>query len=244
MADPNADADLAIIPLRAGSKGLPNKNLLPLAGKPLYMHAVEQALRVIGRCIITTDIAEILNAHLPSECLVIERPAKLAGDRTPMVPVIMHALDELQNRKTRTGRIALLQATSPLREDRHIADALDLHSTGDRDLVMSVTHTDPGILKYGFLEGNTFRPVSSPHYCFENRQNLPEIVRPNGAVYVFHAQDFRRYKGFSMPRIGAIEMPAANSVDIDKLDDLKLAEAQLAATSTLRMASQEARQCA
>lgn len=218
---------LAILPLRAGSKGLPRKNLVPIAGKPLYRHTLDQALRTVGRCAITTDIPEILNADAPEGCIVIPRPAYLADDKTPMAPVLLHLFDQLERIGRLPDTVILMQATSPLRRDEDVVAALDLHAKKGFELVMSVTNADPSILKYGFLRGGRFEPVSQPEYCFQNRQALPQIVRPNGAVYVFSPQLFRQSGGFPTRSIGATEMPQAFSIDIDREADLRAAEDML-----------------
>ena len=112
----------AVIPLRAGSKGLPSKNIRPLAGKPLYRHAVDQALQAgAQRVVITTDIPEVLWAELPTQVTLVERPPELAGDTVPMAPVLQHALHTADCH----GTVVLLQATSPLRLTRDIEAALE-----------------------------------------------------------------------------------------------------------------------
>ena len=223
-----AESDtLAIIPLRAGSKGLKGKNLRPLAGKPLYRHSLEQALRVVGRCVLSTDIAEVLTGTYPPGCRVVPRPPELAQDQTPMAPVLMHLFEHLKQRDALPKIAILLQATSPLRQDGDIQSAIDLYETGRFELVMSVVKTDPGILKYGFAENGRFTPVSSPEYCFANRQSLPEIVRPNGAVYVFSPETFLKTGSFATQAIGSVEMPEARSIDIDTEADLRAAEQHL-----------------
>lgn len=215
---------LAIIPLRAGSKGLRRKNLLPLAGIPLYRHSVHQALRVVGECIISTDISEILSGNPDSACQVIERPAELAQDNTPITPVMMHLFESLKRVNRLPKQAILLQATSPLRRDEDIHNAVRLFKTGEFELVMSVVKTDSGILKYGFTENERFIPISRPDYCFSNRQSLPEIARPNGAIYVFSPDTFLKNGGMPTRSIGSIEMPEAFSIDIDSQADLDAAE--------------------
>lgn len=219
--------NLAIIPLRAGSKGLPGKNLRRLAGKPLYEHSLEQALRVVGRCAITTDIADVLMSRPGKQCRLIPRPADLAGDETPMTPVLMHVFEYLSQRGTLPETAILMQATSPLRRDEDIRTALDLYRSGQHSLVMSVVKSNPGILKHGFVEDGCFRPVSRPEYCFSNRQALPGIVRPNGAVYVFSPAEFLQRGGLATQSIGAVEMPEECSIDIDTAGDLQHAESRL-----------------
>ena len=215
---------VALIPIRAGSKGLPGKNIRALAGKPVYIHAVEQALRVVGRCVISTDIPEVLNAVHPQGCVVLERPAALAGEDVPMDAVIDHAIKALA---LESHRIVLLQVTSPLRADDDLRAGIALAEDGDFDLVMSVTSAERSALKWGMLEAGRFVPVSDPAFCFSNRQSLPAVYRPNGAVYVFDAATFQRNGGLATARIGAFEMPAERSADIDTLDDLQRVEAIL-----------------
>lgn len=215
----------AIIPLRSGSKGLPNKNILKLAGKPLYRHTLDQALRVIGKSIISTDIPEILQGDFPPDCLVLERPASLATDTTPMNDVLTHVCDELEGMKQLPDIAVLLQATSPLRQDKNIIDAINLFANNKYELVISGTQSDSSILKHGFSENGKFTPVCKPEYCFQNRQELPKIVRPNGAIFVFSPATFRKNGGLASQSIGIIEMHHSHSFDIDDEADLAAAEA-------------------
>lgn len=227
MLDNNRSDVLAVVPVRAGSKGLRGKNLRALAGKPLYRHSVDQALRVIGRCAISTNISDILNKDVEQGCQVIRRPEELAGDATPMASVLTHLFQCLKRDGCLPSCAVLLQATSPLRRDEDIQRALALFQTGRFDLVMSVVKTDPAVLKYGFARDGQFQPISDPDYCFSNRQSLPDVVRPNGAVYVFSPYDFLQRGGFATQSIGSVEMPEACSIDIDTLADLELAEQNL-----------------
>lgn len=216
---------IVLIPVRAGSKGLPGKNIRPLAGKPLYRHAVDQGLAAGAElCLISTDIPEILATDQGPGVQVLPRPADLAGDRVAMDPVLLHAL--------RAGfagpaRVVLLQATSPLRQVADIRAAVEVHKRGGFDLVMSVTPAPATILKYGMADGDRFIPVARPDYCFMNRQALPPVFRPNGAVYVFSADWLRANGGLATDSIGMVEMPAERSLDIDGPEDFARAEAAL-----------------
>ncbi|NNF77136.1 MAG: acylneuraminate cytidylyltransferase family protein, partial [Rhizobiales bacterium] len=126
---------MAIIPLRAGSKGLPGKNIRPLAGKPLYLHSVDQALRVVGQCAISTDISDVLSAESPPACQLIARPPELAEDQTPIAPVLMHVFEHLKQQDALPNIAVLLQATSPLRRDEDIRAAIALYKSGRFELV-------------------------------------------------------------------------------------------------------------
>ncbi len=218
----------AVIPLRAGSKGLPSKNIRLLAGKPLYRHAVDQALAAgAARVVITTDMPEVLWAELPTQVALVERPAELAGDHVPMAPVLQHALQTADVH----GTVVLLQATSPLRRPADIEAALGVFAGGYFELVMSVTEADRGVLKWGTLRGNRFQPLSDPAHCFANRQSLPAVVRPNGAIYVTDADGFVARGSFVSERIGVLQMPLERSQDIDSLEDFERCEALLTQNS-------------
>ena len=216
---------IALVPVRAGSKGLPGKNLTPLAGVPLWRRAVDQGLALGAEVVVSTDIPEVL-AHPPEAGLhILPRPAELAGDAVPMDPVISHALEAMPG----PVRVVLLQATSPLRRMEDIRAALALHAQGDWGLVMSVAPADRGVLKWGRLDGGAFRPFGEPTHPFANRQSLPPVWRPDGAVYVFDADAFRARGGLACDRIGAVPVPPETALDIDTAEDFARAEAILAA---------------
>ncbi|MFD1913521.1 cytidylyltransferase domain-containing protein [Halodurantibacterium flavum] len=216
---------VAIVPVRGGSKGLPGKNTRLLAGKPLYRHALDQGLALGARCILTTDIPDLLATDHGPGVTALARPAELARDDTPMDPVLDHAMRSFDG----TATVVLLQATSPLRAPDDIRAAITLHAGGAFDLVMTVTETSSTILKYGMMRDGAFQPVAGADYCFMNRQALPPVYRPNGAVYVFDADWFRRNGRLATDRIGAVEMPAARAQDIDTEEDFRRAEATLGA---------------
>lgn len=217
---------VAIVPVRGGSKGLPGKNARLLAGVALWQRAVDQALAAGAvQVVVTTDIAEILEGPAQDGVTVLARPAELSEDTTPMAPVLMHAIEAAIGQ---AAQIVLLQATSPLRSVGDIHEAAQLHTNGGYDLVMSVTPTDSGILKYGTVKAGQFLPVSDPAYCFTNRQSLPDVMRPNGAVYVFDRDWYLANGSLATDRIGAHVMPAERSFDIDTDADFRRAEALIA----------------
>ena len=109
---------LGLIPARGGSKGLPGKNLMVLAGKPMIAWTIEAALAAhsIDDVVVTTDSAQIAAAARDAGADVpFMRPADLAADGTPMVDTVLHALDALEAQGQAYDVVALLQPTSPLR---------------------------------------------------------------------------------------------------------------------------------
>lgn len=211
----------AFVPIRAGSKGLVNKNIKLFAGIPLYEHAVLQGLRCCGSCVISTDIETVLDTPVTDNRRAHRRPVAFASDTSSMNAVLKDGIESL----ALSGRsIVLLQATSPLRHDASIVRAIALHQSGNFDLIMSVTPGDRSILKMGIVEDERFIPVSKSKYCFSNRQSLPNVYRPNGAVYVFSADWFLANGGLATDNIGTIMMSSDESHDIDTAEDFTDAE--------------------
>ena len=135
---------LGLIPARGGSKGLPRKNLMPLAGKSLIerTYNVAQESGVLDRSILSTDDPEIrdhaLSMGLEAPFL---RPARFADDGSPMIDVIIHALDALEQNDYIPDAVMLLQPTSPLRTAQHLIRAVELLEQGDS--VCSVVQIPP-----------------------------------------------------------------------------------------------------
>ena len=213
---------IAFIPARAGSKGLAGKNTRPLLGRPLYVHAVEQAWAAgLDRVVISTDVDEIVGTDHGPGVRVVERPASLAGDRVTMAEVLLDYLDRVE---TGEGVMVLLQPTSPLRTGDDIRAAVDLYRSGGWDMVMSVTGAERGVLKWGTIEGGEFKALRAQEHMFANRQALPPVHRPNGAIYVFGAGWLRQARSLAAGRIGAFEMPQERSYDIDTAADFDRCE--------------------
>jgi CMP-N,N'-diacetyllegionaminic acid synthase len=218
----NIQETVAIVPLRAGSKGLPGKNTRVIAGMPLWRHAVDQARSAgIKRVLISTDIPRLLSAEPEPGVEIFERPSTLAADDTPIDAALSYVLN---TQMTGSARIVLLQATSPLRTPVDITAAIDMHTQGQFDLVLTTCRADSLVLKWGQSNGAEFIPLVNPAHCFANRLILPPVYRPNGAVYVFDANWFRVSGSLASGKIGMIEMPIERSVDIDTAGDFVYAE--------------------
>ena len=221
---------ISVIPVRSGSKGLVNKNIRSIRGKPLYRYAVDFALEAGTKQIyITTDIKEILSSPYETSITVTERNSALCQDDTQMSYVILDFLIDGAGREIKNDEtIVLLQATSPLRKKSDLMMALELFSKSKEiDLMMAVTEARNDALKYGFINNGTFKHISKPSHCFENRQNLPKLFRPTGAFYIFKAGWYRSNKSFATEATSAYEISNKESLDIDTLEDLKRFEATL-----------------
>ena len=206
---------VAIVPCRAGSKGLPDKNFLFLGSEKLYKIALDQALRCISEVIISSD--KSLEKEL--ECYSVEqhlRSPELSTDQSTMAELMFELIRRYQLHES---TIVLLQPTSPLRRDEDILKCIKTFKNNTFDLVFTVSAQDRAVLKSGFVRGNKFVPVAKPDFTFMNRQDLPELFRPNGAVYVFNGGWFEKNNGFTSNNIGVVEMPKENSLDIDNRED-------------------------
>ena len=137
---------VGIIPARGGSKGVPKKNIRPIMGKPLIAYTIEVALesQLLGKVIVSSDDEEIMvvsrqyGAEVP-----FTRPAELALDTTPMVPVLQHAVRFLEDRDNiRFDYILLLQPTNPVRQVEDINSALGKLVETGADSVISVCQVD------------------------------------------------------------------------------------------------------
>ena len=206
---------VAIVPCRAGSKGLPNKNFLMVGSKKLYKITLDQALRCINEVIISSD----KNLEKELGCYSVKqhrRSPALSTDQSTMAELMLELISMYELQKS---TIVLLQPTSPLRRDDDISKCIKTFENNTFDLVFTVSAQDRAVLKSGFIRGNKFIPLAEPEFTFMNRQDLPELFRPNGAVYVFNGGWFEENNGFTSNNIGVVEMPKENSLDIDNLED-------------------------
>lgn len=206
---------VAVIPLREGSKGLPNKNVLPLNSKPLYLHTVQQALRITKKVIISTNIKQIIEADNNFGCVIDERPEFLSEDDTQMSSVLSHVIKKYNLCEE---LVLLLQATSPLRSDDDILSVINLYETNLYNIVLTVTKQMCTVLKYGTLENQSYIAINDSRFLFQNRQYLPPVYGHNGAAYLFAASQFLIHEDFPKQKIGAVVMPKERSIDIDDYD--------------------------
>lgn len=137
---------VALIPARGGSRGLPGKNARQLAGRPILAYTIAAARdsQVIDRIVCTTDDAQIAEqAKLLGAEVPFLRPAELADDETPMLPVVQHAVREIEQAGTSIAWVAILQPTSPLRRATDVRRAVELARSSGCDSVIGVVAVAP-----------------------------------------------------------------------------------------------------
>lgn len=220
---------IATICARGGSKGLPGKNIRPFAGQPLIVHSIAfaQAHPAIDAVYVSTDdptIAEI--AAQAGATVPFLRPAELARDDTPKLPVIEHLVTHLEAQGAEITRIVDLQPTSPLRAPEDLDGCLALACSSAAELVLSAF--DSGFNPYFNLV------EQKPDGCVRiskgdglaARQAAPQVWALNGSIYVWQRRALRHAaaNGLWSVRVAAHIMPSSRSVDIDTADDFALAE--------------------
>jgi CMP-N,N'-diacetyllegionaminic acid synthase len=218
---------VATICARGGSKGLPRKNVLPLAGQPLIAHTIAQARAcgAIDAVYVSTDddeIAQVARAH--GAIVPYRRPAELSTDEAAKLPVIEHLLRHLESEGVRVDTAVDLQPTSPLRTAQDIEGALALRDTAP--LVVSVTEPSHNPY-YTLVEAQPDGTLAlSKPANFARRQDAPQAWGLNGAIYVWRRDAIARAaeQGFWSVPARPYVMPRRRSVDIDDLEDFEMAE--------------------
>ncbi|MBI3049012.1 MAG: methyltransferase domain-containing protein [Acidobacteria bacterium] len=222
---------LGVVPARGGSKAIPGKNLAPVAGRPLLAYTADaaRASKRLTRVVVSTDDAAIAEA---ARALGLEvpflRPAGLAADDTPMLPVLQHAVRELARGGFAADAVVLLQPTSPLRRAEHIDRAIELLEQTGADSIVSVVEvphqfTPVSVMR---LDGERLCPYLADT-SVARRQDKPRVYARNGpavlAVRTRVLEQGSLYGDDCRPLV----MTAGESVDVDGPEDLALVELML-----------------
>jgi CMP-N,N'-diacetyllegionaminic acid synthase len=212
---------LAIIPARAGSKGVPGKNILHVGGKPLLQWTIDAALksRYIDRLILSSDDTAIMEIAAAAGCDVpFLRDASLAGDDVSSIDVVVDALERIPG----FDIAVLLQPTSPLRTTADIDGSLErLHLTGAPACVTVRAADDhPYWTFYTDEDGCLVHYSDPPAALPTRRQDLPIAWCLNGAVYVARVDSFLDRRSFFTPQTVCYPMPIERSLDIDTPEDI------------------------
>ena len=225
---------LGLIPARGGSKEVPRKNLRHLAGRPAVAWTIDAALvsQALDYVVVSTDDEEITavargcGADVP-----FLRPAELAQDDTPDLPVYRHAVEWLEaNEDYRPDVVAWLRPTAPLRTAEDIDGALEVLARTGADCVRSVCRAEYHPYWMKRLEGDRMVPFveGMDETRFQRRQLLPAAYRLNGAVDVIRCERAQTQGFLFAGDCRAYEMPPERSVDLDGELDFAYAELALA----------------
>jgi CMP-N,N'-diacetyllegionaminic acid synthase len=223
--------NLAIIPARSGSKGLPGKNIRQLIDKPLIAWSIEQALacKYISEVIVSTDSQEIADIAIAYGAKVpFLRPAYLAEDHSTTSDVLIHVIEELRKQNEVYEYLFLLEPTSPLREIKDIDLAFKtLLNTPNAKSIVGVCknetqHSDfcVSLSEKGFLESsNSFKVI--------RRQDIKDSFFFEGSIYISEIKHYLSSKNFYHDKCLGYIFPKWKSFEIDDITDFIIVEALL-----------------
>jgi CMP-N,N'-diacetyllegionaminic acid synthase len=226
---------LGLIPARGGSKGVPRKNIRPLLGRPLLAYTADAALgaRSLSRIVLSTEDEEI--AAVGVKCGIevpFLRPQELARDETPTLPVVQHALGELEARGDRFDAICLLQPTTPMRTSEDIDGCVALFAESGADAVATILAVpakfNPHWVYFMTATGDLRVSTGAPS-PISRRQDLPRAFRREGSVYVIRRNVVVEQNSLYGQHLVGFEVNADRSIDIDTLDDWERAERMVGA---------------
>jgi CMP-N-acetylneuraminic acid synthetase len=223
---------LGLIPARGGSKGLPGKNVRLLGGKPLLAYTAEaaQAAAGLSRLVLSTDDEAI--AAVGRECgleVPFLRPPELARDDTPMLPVVRHAVAELERAEpaSRFDAVCLLQPTTPFRRAGDIDACIALLEEQEADTVVTVRPVPSAYNPHWVFfadDRGRLRLSTGESMPIPSRQALPPAFHRDGAVYVIRRETLDQNRLFG-PVIAGLVSAGPEYVNIDGADDWARAEA-------------------
>ena len=226
-----AEKILVVIPARGGSKGVLRKNARLLGGKPLVVHSIERAMEIkdkLYRVIVSTDDAEIAEIAKQAGAEVpFLRPADLANDKAPMVPVEQHAVQFVEEQDgVQIDWVLLLQPTTPFRAAEDILACIELAQQGGCDSVISVVEIKAGHpIQAKKIENGVLTHYFTPEYEGMRRQDCkPEAYLRNGAVYLTKRDSLMNHDSIWGETIRPYVMPEERSINIDGPLDFKLAQ--------------------
>lgn len=218
---------IAIIPARGGSKGIPNKNLKTISGQSLVARAIEAAKMCpsITRIVVSSDDQLILDEARRFGVEIVRRPDELATDESTIESAIMHALVESDAISPLPKILVLLQPTSPLRDPAVLENAISLFAqSGEFGSMYGVTRVEHHPSKMLIRSGSIVEPFTSVNELSANRQQLPDVVRQSGSIYIADIDRFRQEQTLFLPPVGWLEVDEFEAIDIDQPADLARAQ--------------------
>jgi len=227
---------LSIIPARGGSKGLPNKNILPIAGKPLIAWSIEQSLNTaaIGRTIVSTDCENIANVSLEHGAEVpFFRPSQLANDVATTESALMHCIDWLEREQQCVpDAVILLQCTSPVRAQNQISKAIELFESSQADSLLSVS-------PFWHFLWTTQDGQANALYNYKQRPRRQDIKdrdkkwKENGSIYITKTKTLKEENNRLGGKIALFEMTEEQGWEIDSQLDFTIIESILKSSTQL-----------
>lgn len=221
---------ICTITVRAGSKGVPGKNLRMVAGRPLFAHSVSQAVQsdLFDDVIVSSDSEEILSlAPAFGATGIVRRPPEMATDTAGKVPAIAHAVRSSEERTGRTYEVCVdLDATSPLRTVADVRAAVELFERSSVDSLISGAEArrNPYFNLVEEQPDGTVAVSKTPDDAVLRRQDAPRCFDMNGSIYVWRRRALLEDQVVFFPSTILYEMPAERSIDVDSEFDFRIVE--------------------
>jgi CMP-N-acetylneuraminic acid synthetase len=219
---------VAFIFARGGSKGLPRKNVLPLAGKPLIVHAIDTALALprIAKVVVSTDDEEIAAiARCAGAEVPFMRPRELASDNAPEWLAWQHAIRSLREAGEKVDIFLSLPTTSPLRLPADVDCCLDALAQGNADIVITVREAERNPYFNMVRQESDGSVRLAVDGQFHRRQDAPPLFDITTVAYAASADFILSSTRMFDGRVRAVEIPRERALDIDTAFDLMIAEA-------------------
>lgn len=217
---------LCTICMRGNSKGLVNKNLKLLNGKPLMYYTINQAKKskIFDEIVVSSDSQKILNTakYYKIKNLIL-RPKKLASDKSGKLPAIKHALLNTEKKLNKMFHYVIdLDVTSPLRNINDIKKSLALFKKRDANNLFSVNNSKKSPY-FNMVENRNskIRLIKESNNILR-RQDTPKTYDLNASIYIWKRKTLVEKKTIFNSKTCIYEMPFIRSIDIDSLDDFKI----------------------
>ncbi len=218
----NNNKILALIPARGGSKGIKDKNIIDIKGKPLIAYSIEagKQSKYVDDVVVTTDsekIAEVskkYGAEIP-----FMRPTEYAQDKSKTIDAVIHAIKELKKTGKLYDTLVLLQPTQPLRTSLDIDKAIELYFEKNCMSLVSISEVDdhPLLIRTINSDGSLIHLLNQNSDC--RRQDMPPFYRVNGCIYINKIEEIDDNTSFNDNKLGFV-MDRSHSVDIDEYKDI------------------------
>jgi len=221
---------LCIIPARGGSKGIKDKNIIDVAGKPLIAHSIELARQLkeksfIDKVIVSTDSEKIANvAKSYGAEIPFLRPAEISNDKAKSISFILHALDFLEEKSEYFDAVLLLQPTSPLRTLEQLEESILVFNNNNSESLISCYKEEyiNDLVMYRLKTSEELEPLNEKHNKGVRRQDHGSIFVRNGSIYLTKTDYLNETHQIISDSPLLFEMKKNDSINIDTLEDLEL----------------------
>ena len=210
--------NLVIIPLRANSIRLPNKNTMELDGIPLFLHSVNYAqenIELIDDIVIITNDDKVKEIAEKQKITIIDRPENISGEFEPTITALQYVLNTIDKD---FENIILFQATNPLRPKKLLSEALSIFKNEGCTSLMTVSKNKK---KLGIIKNSVFKPYN---YQFGQRsQDLESLFFENGLLYITSAKMIKKGEIVNENTFPMVIEHSYSTIDIDTKEDFELA---------------------